>query len=57
MSPAPVAIGHEGGTHVKAFWAAMAAMVLIAVVAAVALTNLDLSTADVFQSQRGGVRL
>ncbi|HLB81301.1 MAG TPA: hypothetical protein VJJ77_12435 [Dongiaceae bacterium] len=41
----------------KAFWAAMAAMVLIAVVAAVALTNLDLSTADVFQSQRGGVRL
>ncbi len=41
----------------KAFWAAMAAMVLIAVVAAVALDNLNFSAADVFQSQRGNVRL
>ena len=41
----------------KAFWTAMAAMILISIVAAVALDNLDSSVADVFQSQRGGVRL
>ncbi|MEX0696364.1 MAG: hypothetical protein WEB85_06165 [Dongiaceae bacterium] len=41
----------------KAFWTAMAAMILIAVGAAVVLTNLEMSSADVFQSQRGAVRL
>jgi hypothetical protein len=58
MIPAPFnRHGHEGDTHVKAFWTAMAAMILIAVGAAVVLTNLEMSSADVFQSQRGGVRL
>ena len=41
----------------KAFWTAMTAMILIAVGAAVVLTNLEMSTADVVMSQRGGVRL
>ena len=41
----------------KAFWAAIAATLLIVAVAAVVLTNLEMSTADVFQSPRGDVRL
>jgi hypothetical protein len=41
----------------KAFLSSVAAAVAIAVVAAVILMSLDWSTADVYQSSHGSVRL